>query len=312
MKFIQHVNALIAEKTAETPGLVLFGQNIAAGSHLSGLTKGLAVGDGGRIINTPNSENTLTGIGFGLMLSGVSSVFFMKQLDFLLLGVDHLVNTYNFIRRKKPEASFTIVPIISDLGYHGVQSSFDNFGDLASLARIPCFTLTNKADAEAIIRTHLVAPGFRIIGVPQRLFGKDLIELPVVRANADKTLFQYTEGSGATIACFNCSLPYGLALANKLKEKGAEASLFSVNSVAPIDWDPLVQDVRKTGKLVVLDDSKSQNLSCNNLFAAVLAHAKPKASILVSREFPDASWLYPNPDELLIDYDAVATKLLDA
>ena len=47
------------------------------------------------IINTPNLENTLVGTGFGLMLSGLQAAFFMKQQDFLLLGVDHLVNTYN-------------------------------------------------------------------------------------------------------------------------------------------------------------------------------------------------------------------------
>ena len=38
-----------------------------------------------------------TGVGFGLMLRSVNSVFFMKQFDFLLLGIDHLVNTYNII-----------------------------------------------------------------------------------------------------------------------------------------------------------------------------------------------------------------------
>jgi len=82
MKYIQYINEILGRKTAETDGLVLFGQNIAAGSHISGLTKGLRVGKGGIIINTPNSENTLTGLGFGMMLGGVSSIFFMKPISF--------------------------------------------------------------------------------------------------------------------------------------------------------------------------------------------------------------------------------------
>ena len=64
----------------------------------------------GIVLNTPNVENTLVGFGFGMMLNGVNSVFFMKQFDFLLLGMDQLVNTYNVIRQNEPKASFTIFP----------------------------------------------------------------------------------------------------------------------------------------------------------------------------------------------------------
>ena len=163
MKFIQHINETIVKKTSEKEKIVLYGQNIAAGSCLSGLTRALKVGKDGLIINATNSESTLAGLGFGMMINGVSSVFFMKQLDFLLLGIDQLVHSYNFIRRKDPKASYTIVAIISDLGWHGLQSSFNNFGDLCSIARIPGFTITNKADSEEIINTHLI----RILSVKQ-------------------------------------------------------------------------------------------------------------------------------------------------
>ncbi|MCR4264347.1 MAG: hypothetical protein NUV98_06540 [Candidatus Roizmanbacteria bacterium] len=309
MKYIQRINELIVGKTSVTEGLVLFGQNIAAGSCLSGLTRNLKVGKEGLIINTQNSENTLAGLGFGMMLDGVSSVFFMKQLDFLLLGIDQLVHTYNFIRRNKPNASYTIVCIVSDLGYHGLQSSFNNFGDLCSIARIQGFNITNAVDAEAIINTHLVAPGFRIIGVSQRLFGKELSEVKEVYSNAEKTLFQYTEGNGATIACFNLSFPYGLELHSKLKERNVESSLFSVNSVTPINWDKLIVNAKKTKKLVVLDDGKSENLSYDNFLARAASECGLQSIIVIKRKFDDASWLYPNADELPVDYDAIVSKI---
>ena len=78
--------------------LVLFGQNINAGSCLGGLTRNLKVKENSKVINSTNSENTLCGFGFGLLIGGVNSILFMKQLDFLLLGIDHLVNTFNIIR----------------------------------------------------------------------------------------------------------------------------------------------------------------------------------------------------------------------
>jgi len=326
MKYIQHINELIAKKTAATERLVLFGQNIAAGSHISGLTKGLKVGEGGLIINAPNSENTLVGLGFGMMLGGTSSIFFMKQLDFLLLGIDPLIDTYNFVRRKTPTASYTIAGVI-DLPYHGLQSSFNNFGDICSVARVPGFTIANRADAEAIINTHLVSPGFRIIGVSQRLFGQEILDIPVIHANKEKTLFRYKEvapirpaspalkrgeraqGKNATIACFNFSFPYGLTLYEKLKERGVGASLFSVNAVTPIDWSEIIADVQKTKNLVVINDSKSENLSSDSLLVAALQNCKIDHTIVVKREMKGNEWLFPNPDELKINYDEIVKTL---
>ena len=77
MKYIEYVNEQI-RNTVSNPGhLVLFGQNITAGSCLGGLTKGLSVSPTSRMINSTNSENSLCGFGFGLMINGFSSVFFI-------------------------------------------------------------------------------------------------------------------------------------------------------------------------------------------------------------------------------------------
>ena len=124
MKYIEFVNNLIKEEVREKVPLVLFGQNIAAGSCLGGLTRGLSISEGSKIINSTNSENSLCGFGFGMMINGVSSIFFMKQTDFLLLGIDHLVNTFNIIRNESyhnPDVSFTIFPITVDNGAPGTE-----------------------------------------------------------------------------------------------------------------------------------------------------------------------------------------------
>ncbi len=302
MKYIQYINESIVKKTSETKNLVLYGQNIAAGSCLSSLTRGLKVGKDGLIINATNSESTLAGLGFGMMLNGVSSIFFMKQLDFLLLGIDQLVHSYNFIRRKDPKASYTIVAIISDLGWHGLQSSFNNFGDLCSIARIPGFTITSKAEADEILNKYLISPGFRIIGVPQRLFGQEILDLPAIFVNDEKNLFQYKKGKRATIVCFNCSLPYGVKIE-------ADASLFSVNSVTPINWDKIIEDIKKTKKLVIIDDSKSENLACDNLLATALQKCKIEKHIVIKREIKGNEWLFPNLDELELDYKGIVKIL---
>ena len=309
MKYIEFVNKSISQKILESERVVLFGQNISSGSCLSGLTRNLQVKKRDYVINTPNCENTQCGVGFGLMINGVSSIFFMKQQDFLLLGIDHLVNTYNFIRRKNPSASFTIVTIVVDQGYQGLQSSLNNFGDFCSIARVPGFTITNKEDVKQIIKSQLITPGFRIIGVSQRLFKSELIEIEKIYSSKENTLFQYTEGNGVTIVCFNFSFPYGFELYSKLKEKRIASSLFSVNAVTPIKWDKIIKDLKKTKKLVVIDDSKSENLSCYNFLMDAYDKCQINNKIIIKKDF-SKDWLSPNLDQLEINYDDIIEKLV--
>lgn len=206
-------------------------------------------------------------------------------------------------------ASFTIVFIVIDDGYSGLQSSLNNFGDFCSMARIRGFTITNKVDAEEIINTHLVSPGFRIIGVSQRLFKTELLELNKVYSNDEKTIFQYTKGDGATIACFNLSFPYGLELRNKLKEKNITSSLFSVNAVTPVKWDKIIENAKNTKNLIIIDDSKSENLSCDNLLARALEKCGLRNNIVVKRDFSSNNWLFPNSDKLNINYDDIIGRI---
>ena len=309
MKYIQYINSLIQSQVAMRKHLVMFGQNVSAGSCISGLTRGLKAGEGSRVLNTPNCENTLVGTGFGLMLNGVSSIFFMKQQDFLLLGIDQLVNTYNLIRRREIKSSFTIFNVVVDSGYEGPQSALNNFYDFCSIARIPGYAITNKHDGEKIIKKHLVSPGFRIIGISQRLNPKDLLEIDSnVSCDENGEIFQYTEGSDATIACFNFSFPQGLSLWKNMKKQGVNASLFSVNAMLPVDWTKIFESVQQTGKLVILDDSKSVNRSCHHLAIAVQEKCIPEQLLLILKNTSDEG-LRPNDDQFVIDFDNVMIRL---
>jgi pyruvate/2-oxoglutarate/acetoin dehydrogenase E1 component len=309
MKYVEYINELIKENVARANPIVLFGQNISAGSCISGLTKNLKVAENGLIINTPNCENALCGIGFGLMINGVSSIFFMKQQDFLLLGIDQLVNTYNFIRINNPLASFTIVAVVIDNGYQGLQSSLNNLGDFCSIARVPGFSITNETDAKEIINSQLVSPGFRIIGISQRLFKEEILKPEKIYSNNENNLFQYSQGPGTTIACFNFSFPYGLKLQEELKRRGINSSLFSVNSLLPMNWDKIIESLKETKKLVIIDDSKSENLSYNSLLSEALDKCRIEKKIIIKREF-SKEWYSPNADQLEIDYEKIWKTLV--
>ncbi len=310
MTYIEHINTLLRIQVGKLP-LVIYGQNITRGSCLGGFTRGVLPGKGGRAINTTNAESTLAGLGFGMLLEGQSSIFFTKQMDFLLLGIDQLVNTYNNIRSasdQKELGSYTIFPITVDSGLQGPQSSLNTFADFCTIAKIRGYTLTNKWDAGRILSRHLTAPGFRLMTVSQRMFKDELLPLPKpLWVGKDDTAFQYYAGDGATVVAFNFALPQAFTLREELKKAGIAAALFNVNSPTTYDCGKIIESTNKTKKLIVLDDSKSDNLPHNHLLAD--DKLKPLTLRLVIKRELKKDWLYPVKDLLEIDYKKVVEKV---
>lgn len=308
MKYVEHINELLNKSLSHAGSVVLYGQNIAAGSCLGGLTRNLRTEPAGMIINTPNSENSLVGIGFGMMMHGISSIFFMKQLDFLVLGMDQLVNTWNVMRTREPAASFTIFPSVIDAGYQGKQSSFNNLPDLCALARIAGYTITNKQDAECIVESQLFKPGFRIISVSQRLFGSEVLDMGrAIHVSEDQSVFQYTDGADATIACMNFALPQGVELLGRMKQAGINASLFSVNQCLHPEWSRIVKNAGVSHRIVVLDDSKCLNSLGNELIRQCALSGAEKC-VLLQRPYSD-EWYSVSSEEFSPDYDRVVKDL---
>ena len=291
--------------------VIAFGQNITRGSCLGGFTRGIEPKKGGMTINSTNSENTLVGAGFGLMLEGASAIFFMKQLDFLLLGIDQLINTYNNILSTSiPKAlgSFTIMPLIVDNGYQGPQSSFNNFADVCTIAKIRGYTVTNKHDARRILSKHMVSRGFRIIAVSQRLFGTELVALPrPLHVGKDDTVFQYSAGSDVTIVSCNFALPEAYRLTQECKKRGMSVAFFNINSPVQFDARRIIESANKTKRLVVLDDSKSDNLPANSLLAS--PDLQPLSARILLKRNLGKDWLYPVSDSFIVDYKSVVDAI---
>jgi pyruvate/2-oxoglutarate/acetoin dehydrogenase E1 component len=310
MKYIEYLNGLIKTEVLKHDHCVLFGQNINAGSCLGGLTRNIKMNGASKIFNSTNAENSLVGFGFGLMMNGASGVFLMKQLDFLLLGIDQLVNTFNILRSLKdkyPAGSFTIVATVVDSGYDGPQSSFNNFFDICSIAHIDGYTVTNKADADHIFTNHFLQPGFRIIALSQRLSKEDIDETAKpLRVINNGDIFQYREGEDVTVVSFNFASPQAIQLTAFLEKNNTTASHFHVNATAKVDWETIVADVVKTRKIIVIDDSKSLQTPGDALLAR-LCGMEVNKKIILRRELKE-NWLHPVSDIFELDEAAVLSQ----
>lgn len=307
--YIAGINQLLVEHTKTIPEAFIYGQNLNNGTFISGLSRNLAAHETSRIVNTPNCEYSVCGIGFGVMMNGAHAIYYGKQLDFMLLSMDHFVNTYNFIKVGETKAklgSFTIVLITCDQGLQGPQSSFNGFGDMCSLARFSGYPLTNRQQAERVLRSQLAAPGFRIISLSQRLFRTELLDLNLLYSNDDASVCQYCDGDDVTIVSFNFSLPQALGLRDKLVEKGRSAAVFSVAFKEEYDWEPIRRSVARTGRLVVVDDSKSVHLAGHGLISDLFEAGLVFQPTVVRRA--EVNWAMTD-DVMEIDYPVLLSRL---
>lgn len=301
-QIIEQVNLV----TGKCGAILLFGENIDTGSRIAGLARGLKVNPAGRIQNVGNCELTHCGIGLGMLLDGGQAALFVKQLDFMLLSLDQICNTFNYIRAYRPQntwGSFTILVIVCDQGYQGPQSSLNGAGDLASLANIPVFCLNGAEDASRVIDNHFARPGFRIICLSQRLFGAPALQAPAEWAANDNSLFRYKSGSNTTIVSFNFSLRDTLDMDAKLRDAEMRSDVFHVNFVPGMDMNPVMESCRRTGKLIVVDDSKTVTKFSDAIVTELCLQGIPVKLLLFNRRGCSDDEYGANEDRFIPDFD---------
>ncbi len=306
MNYVQYLNASIKEAMKDS-NTIAYGQNIVAASCLSGLTRGLDGVPGIKAINTTNSEATLAGVGYGAIINGTNAAFFMKQLDFLMLGTDQLVNTQNFIRlQKNVSASYTIFPILVDSGYEGPQSSFNSLFDYANLVMIQSLTMSTKQEIDHLVPAVFHTPGVKIATVSQRLYKKELKSYDDFEISDETGIARYGVGNDVTIVTANYACEYGLQVQEKLAQEGIKASVFNIFRCLDVDFTQVLSHSESTGRLLAIDDSKSTG----SILDPVTSAAAASKYAQFFRRGKNVATIRPNPDNLEIDVGGVTRDIL--
>ena len=309
--YLQAMNKIISDYVNQMENTLVYGENLDRGSYISGLSKNLVAGPTRLVKNVGNCEYTHCGVGFGLMMSGKNAVLFVKQLDFMMLGIDHFVSTYASIRATKyqqPLGSFTIVTAIYDQGFQGPQSSFRGLSEICSMSGVSGFLLQELSDAKKIVSEEVSKPGVRFLALSQRKASEELTEMNIVDAAPDNSVIQYRSGAEASIVCFGNSLTHGKSLVNLCNEKGEDASLFSVNYVEDAKWGLAVHDASRTKNLVIIDDTRSTTSLAFRFLTEVLEF-DPKIKFTVIRNRDEKSTAVSD-ERFDVDYEKVTERIL--
>lgn len=298
--YITFINKLINRYLANKKNTIAYGQNICTGSSFSGMTRNI-LSTGCKVINSQDSENLLTGLGYGMLLNNQSSVYFLKQQDFLFLGLDHMVNSHNLIKlQKKFENNFfTIFFITVDSGFEGPQSRINKLPSIASLTNIKSYCISNQHDAELIFKNYFSTKGVNLISISQRMFKKTIISSKYYKL-VDKVncIIEYSKGLSTLILSTNFAFVQTMEFIknNKLKEKFAHAHLSSHNFIKN---KKSLSYFSKFKKIIVVNDAKSGD------YKLLICLFELEKKILYLENLDDLNNLTPNEDKYIIDMNTI-------
>ncbi len=296
LTYAQYINAKTVERFSDRAS-VIFGQNIVAGSRISGLGANLDTLKNVSALNTPNAENSLMGFGLGMMLSGIDSAFLMKQHDFALLGLDQITNTVNVARNYPLTASFLVLMVIVDSGYEGPQASLNNLDEFASLSRSPVHFLNTQENIDRAFENSR-NPGFHMMALSQKSMKTPIGQCQDQFKNLQAG--QFIENSGHSdilLIYFGLEMQY----LNLIKEEfsGIKKTL-DVLVIASLNSKIHLLDLNlgKYSSVIVIDTSKSEISYAQKLTLEL--KSKIDKIVYVGRTQSD-EWGYVSSDEPEID-----------
>lgn len=298
MLYVEQVNASLQEQLSATGKAVVYGQNVAAGSRVGGLARNLADVPGCTVLNTPNAENALVGMGIGLALAGTPACFIMKQLDFSFLGIDQLLNTVAALRERSSDirVPFVLLTVVVDSGFEGPQASANCLAPLAALLRVPVLTPSTSESVDRALESAFRQP-FSIVGVSQKLMRR---ECQGSEASYEPIAGWLAYPADPNHRAADVTICLGFTGHAVLERDLALGEDRSVDALISYNWDvgcinQVVDLVAGYGRVTIRDDSKVMP-SPGAALATVIASRTPECDITVIDRRDTESWYRPAED----------------
>ena len=258
MTYREAIRAALREALEHDPRVFLMGEDVGRYGGAYAVSKGLLAEFGpDRIRDTPLSESTFVGAGIGAALGGARPIVEVMTVNFCLLALDQIVNNAATIRHMSG-GQFSVPLVIRMATGAGRQLAAQHAHSLEGwLAHIPGIRILTPAtleDARGMLAGALEDPDPVLIFEHQMLYNMegDLAE-DAGPCDIDRAAVRRT-GSDVTIITYGAMLYTSLTAASELSNEGLEAEVIDLRTLRPLDMHTIERSVRKTRRVVVVDE----------------------------------------------------------
>lgn len=283
-----------------------------------GVTKGLATKFGReRVIDMPISETAFLGMGIGAAFAGMRPIIEIMYVDFIGVCYDQLFNQaaklFFLYGGKKPIPLVLRMPV--GAGYRaGAEHSQVLYNMFASIPGLKVVTPSNAYDAKGLMmqavkdNDPVVFLEHKKSYVRETEVPKEAYYIPFGKANIVR------EGKDVTIVALQRMVWEAEAAAEELAKEGISVEIIDPRTISPLDMDTIIKSVRKTGRVVVADESYPRCGMAADISAQIIETAFSDLKKPVKRVIPPHSHIpfsAPLEDAWIPDSNKIKQAVLE-
>ena len=262
MKTIQFREAIceaMSEEMRRDDSIYLMGEEVAEYNGAYKASKGMLdeFGDK-RVIDTPISELGFAGIGVGSTMTGNRPIIEFMTFNFALVGIDQIINNAAKIRQMSGGQFPCPIVFRGPTGSAGQLAATHSQAFESWYANCPGLKVivpSNPYDAKGLLKSAIRDNDPVIFMESEQMYG-DKGEVP-----EEEYLIPIGEaevkviGKDVTLVSFGKILKQAQIAVDKLKEEGIEVELIDLRTIRPLDMGTILESVKKTNRLVILEES---------------------------------------------------------
>lgn len=269
------------------PSVILLGLGVDDFKAIFGTTKGLLERFGpNRVSDTPLAEEAMTGVAIGAALAGLRPIHVHARMDYLLVAMNQLVNAAAKLRYMSGGAVSVPIVVRATIGRSWGQGPTHSQGLHALVMHVPGLKVAAPStpyDAKGLLIESIrddnpvVFVEHRMLHYQQGHVPAESYTVPFGKARV------LARGDDVTLVGISYMALECLRAQRSLEEAGVHAEVIDPVSLSPLDADAIVESVRKTGRLVVVDTSWTFCGATAEIVARVIERLQGERRVQVHR-----------------------------
>ncbi|MGD9849720.1 MAG: pyruvate dehydrogenase complex E1 component subunit beta [Nitrospirales bacterium] len=258
LSYREALNQAMREEMQRDDRVFLIGEEVGYYQGAFKVSKGFVEEFGTeRVRDTPITEAGFTGLAIGAAMAGLRPIVELMTFNFGILALDQIVNNAAKIRYMSG-GQISVPMVIRGPGSAAHQLAAQHSQSLeAWFCHVPGLKVIAPAtphDAKGLLKAAIRDDNPVIFIEAQLLYGtKGEVQegdytIPIGKAEVKR------EGRDVTIAAYSKMLLLALETASDLEQDGIDAEVVDLRTLKPLDIDTLVQSVKKTGRLVIVEE----------------------------------------------------------
>ncbi|HVT54152.1 MAG TPA: pyruvate dehydrogenase complex E1 component subunit beta, partial [Dongiaceae bacterium] len=268
----------MAEEMRRDPKVFLMGEEVAEYQGAYKVSQGLLEEFGAdRVIDTPITEQGFAGLGVGAAFSGLRPIVEFMTFNFAMQAIDQIINSAaktNYMSGGQMGSPIVFRGPNGAAARVAAQHSQCYASWYAHIPGLKVVAPWSAADAKGLLKSAIRDPNPVIFLENEILYGqsfevpqdKDWI-VPIGKAKVVKP------GTQVTITAFSRMVGVALEAAELLKKEGIDAEVIDLRTIRPLDVETIVNSVKKTNRLVTVEEGWPVAGIGSELAAVIMEHA---------------------------------------